>query len=144
MIDKPNEYGGLSLERRTVILKVHGAIDRADSEQDSYVITEDNYIDYLTRTDISTLLPVTLAAKFRQSHILFLGYSLSDWNLRAIFHRIWRDRRRGSKSWAIQLGPDAIEQKFWQRREVEILDMRLDDYVKRLKREAHKVSKDPS
>ena len=129
VIGRPNEYGSLSLERRTVILKVHGAVDRDDRDRDSYVITEDNYIDYLTRTDISSLLPVTLAAKLRQSHILFLGYSMRDWNLRAIFHRIWAERKRGYKSWAIQLDPDPIEQAFWQKRGVDILNIRLEDYV---------------
>jgi hypothetical protein len=55
LISRPNEYDGLSLQERTVILKIHGAIDRRRPERDSYVITEDHYIDYLTRTDVSTL-----------------------------------------------------------------------------------------
>jgi hypothetical protein len=140
VIDKPNEYGALSLERRTVILKVHGAVDRNDRDGDSYVITEDDYIDYLTRTDISSLLPVTLAAKLRQSHILFLGYSLRDWNLRAIFHRIWAERKRGYRSWAIQLEPEPIEQAFWQKRGVDILNIRLEDYVAELERAARALA----
>ncbi|HEY8200468.1 MAG TPA: SIR2 family protein, partial [Actinomycetota bacterium] len=68
LIQRPNEYTDLRLDRRTVILKIHGAVDRADRERDSYVITEDHFIDYLTRTDISNLVPVTLAAKLRRSH----------------------------------------------------------------------------
>ena len=40
-----------------MILKIHGAVDRTDSDRDSYVITEDHYIDYLTRTDISEPRP---------------------------------------------------------------------------------------
>jgi len=145
VIDRPNEYDALSLERRTVILKVHGAVDRVDSELDSYVITEDNYIDYLTRTDISSLVPATLVAKLRQSHILFLGYSMRDWNLRAIFHRIWQERKRGYKSWAIQLDPEPIEQAFWQKRGVDILNVALEDYVARLERTARAlVSAEPA
>jgi hypothetical protein len=140
VIDKPNEYGSLSLEQRTVILKVHGAVDRDDRDRDSYVITEDNYIDYLTRIDISSLLPVTLAAKLRQSHILFLGYSMQDWNLRAIFHRIWAERKRGYKSWAIQLDPEPIEQAFWQKRGVDILNIRLEDYVAQVERAAQALA----
>jgi len=134
VIARPNEYGALSLERRAVILKVHGAVDRRDRERDSYVITEDNYIDYLTRTDLSTLVPVTLAAKLRESHILFLGYSMRDWNVRAIFHRVWQQRRRGYKSWAIQRAPEAMEQAFWLNRGVDIFDLDLDEYVNRLER----------
>jgi len=140
VIDRPNEYGALSLEQRTVILKIHGAIDRGDRERDSYVITEDNYIDYLTRTDISSLVPVKLAAKLRQSHILFLGYSMRDWNLRAIFHRIWAERKRGYASWAIQLDPEPIEQAFWQKRGVEILNVPLVAYVVELERRAQELA----
>ncbi len=82
-------------------------MDRASPERDSFVITEDHYIDYLTRTDISNLLPVTLAAKLRKSHFLFLGYSLRDWNLRVILHRIWGEQKLTYKSWAIQVSRSA-------------------------------------
>jgi hypothetical protein len=102
VIELPNEYGGLTLEERTVILKLHGAIDRVDPVQDSYVITEDDYIAYLTRADVSSLLPVTLSAELSKCHFLFLGYSLRDWNLRVILHRIWGRQRRRYKSWAVQ------------------------------------------
>jgi hypothetical protein len=132
LIEKPNEYRGLSLDQRTVILKIHGAVDRVAAERDSYVITEDHYIDYLTRTDISNLVPVTLTAKLRKSHFLFLGYSLSDWNLRVILHRIWGEQKLNYKSWAIQLSPQQIDQEFWRKRDVDILNMRLEDYVNAL------------
>ena len=86
MIERPNEYADLSLAERTVILKIHGEVDRTspDWAWDSFVITEDHYIDYLTHTDISNLVPVKVAAKLRRSHFLFLGYSLRDWNLRVM------------------------------------------------------------
>jgi SIR2-like protein len=129
LIEKPNEYRGLALDQRTVILKIHGAVDRLNPEQDSYVITEDHYIDYLTRTDISNLIPATLAAKLRRSHFLFLGYSLRDWNLRVILHRIWGAQKLTYKSWAIQLDPQPLDQEFWRKRDVDILNVRLEDYV---------------
>jgi hypothetical protein len=134
LIERPNEYQGLSLDerrdlRRPVVLKLHGAVDRVSSEYDSYVITEDDYIDYLTRSDISSLIPVTLREKLRRSHFLFLGYSLRDWNLRVILHRIWGEQKLTYKSWAIQMNPDQLEQQFWLKRDVEILDMPLQSYV---------------
>ncbi|MFQ5858478.1 MAG: SIR2 family protein [Anaerolineae bacterium] len=129
LIERPNEYRELALDQRPVILKIHGAVDRAAEEQDSFVITEDHYIDYLTRTDISNLIPATLVAKLRRSHFLFLGYSLRDWNLRVILHRIWGQQKLTYKSWAIQLNPQELDQQFWMKRDVEILDARLEDYV---------------
>lgn len=131
-IDKPNEYRGLPLDERTAILKIHGATDRRNPDWDSYVITEDHYIDYLTHTDVSNLIPVTLAAKLRRSHFLFLGYGLRDWNLRVILHRIWGAQKLTYKSWAVQLTPQAIEQESWRKRDVDILDVALETYVENL------------
>ena len=43
-----------------MILKLHGAIDRAESKRDSYVITENNYIDYIVSGDVGEQIPVSL------------------------------------------------------------------------------------
>jgi class 3 adenylate cyclase len=129
VIERPNEYRGLSLDQRSVILKIHGAVDRAGALWDSFVITEDHYINYLTRTDISNLLPVTLAAKLRKSHFLFLGYSLRDWNLRVILHRIWGEQKLTYKSWAILGKLELMEKDFWRSREVDVFTVPLDEYI---------------
>ena len=128
-IETPNQYRGLLLDQRPVILKIHGAVDRVNADRDSYVITEDHYIDYLTRTDIASLIPVPLPAKLKKSHLLFLGYGLRDWNLRVILHRIWGEQKLSWKSWAIQLNPDPLDKECWKKRDVDILDVRLEEYV---------------
>lgn len=138
-IERPNEYAGLGVAERTVILKLHGAIDRADAKGDSYVITEDNYIDYLSRGDISGQIPITIRERMGDSHFLFLGYSLRDWNLRVILQRIWGQQALDLKSWAIQLAlPDSklseIDRKLWaDRGDVDLLYVPLDEYVARLR-----------
>ena len=131
LIEQPNAYRRLSLEERTVILKIHGAVDREDAERDSYVITEDNYIEYLAQTDISNLIPASLMAVMNESHFLFIGYSLGDWNLRVILHRIWGAQpfEEKFKSWAIQKKPSELEEELWRDRNVVILDADLGDYV---------------
>ena len=78
------------------------------------------------------MLPVPLAAKLQKSHFLFLGYSLRDWNLSVILHRIWGERQLTYKSWAIQLDPEPIEQEFWRKRDVDILNIPLEDYISAL------------
>jgi hypothetical protein len=134
-IYEPNAYFDLTTDERTVILKIHGAVDRADQTRDSYVITEDHYIDYLARTDVSKLFPVTLVEKLRRSHCLFLGYSLRDWNLRVILNRIWGDETLRSKSWAIQRNPDPVDEGLWRSRDVMIMDVKLEEYVDRVRAE---------
>jgi hypothetical protein len=149
-----------------VILKIHGAVDRGAGENDSFVITENNYIDYLTRTDVRRLIPRGLAAKLRSSSILFLGYSLRDWNLRAIFHRIWQEEKLGWKSWAIRRplpplpeelagDPSApelhrqreleseLEEAFWDERGVDIFDVDLAAYTAALRQAALELVDEP-
>jgi SIR2-like domain len=126
-------YGADLLEKRSAILKIHGAVNRADRDRDSYVITEDDYIEYLADAGISGLVPAKLKAKMRQSCFLFLGYSMRDWNVRAFLQRVWSERQRGVQSWAIQLDPDTLERRFWEKRSVEIHEVPLEDYIDRLR-----------
>jgi hypothetical protein len=138
LIEQPNRYRELSLDERTVIVKIHGAVDREDASRDSYVITEDHYIEYLAQTDISNIIPAALMAVMNESHFLFLGYSLRDWNLRVILHRIWGRQPFEEKftSWAIRKEPSRLEERLWRSRNVEILDLDLDEYVVALRQSA--------
>jgi hypothetical protein len=125
----PKSYRGFDLGQRTVIMKIHGAVDRQDEGGDSYVITEDHYIDYVARTNIYNLIPAAVMARMSTSHFLFLGYGLRDWNLRVILHHIWSRQARSYRSWAIQNRPDPIDEKFWERDGVEIIEMTLEQWV---------------
>jgi len=75
---------------------------------------------------------MTLTAKLRKSHFLFLGYGLRDWNMRVILHRLAGEQKLTYKSWAIQRHPTELDQKFWDRRDVDILDIDLDQYIMQL------------
>jgi hypothetical protein len=136
LIEDPADYHPLSLEKRTIILKLHGAVDPHDQANDSFVITEDDYIKYLSHGDIG--IPAMLKQRMEDSHFLFLGYSMRDWNLRVILARIWGARLLDMKSWAVQLRPSSeaqavIEEQLWRDRgEVTPLYSPLRDYVAQL------------
>jgi len=131
LIDLPNTYATeLSLERRTIILKLHGQVDRGpEREWESFVVTEDDYIDYLAQMDLTGAVPVSLAAKLRRSHFLFLGYTMADWNLRVILNRLWSDQPLSYRSWAVQPQPMPLEREFWRRRDVEVHELPLEQYA---------------
>jgi DNA-binding SARP family transcriptional activator len=131
LIDLPNTYATeLSLEKRTVILKLHGQVDRGpEREWESFVVTEDDYIDYLAQTDLAGALPVALTAKLRRSHFLFLGYTMADWNLRVIMNRLWSDQPLSYRSWAVQPEPKPLEREFWRRRDVQVHELPLEQYA---------------
>lgn len=127
VVERPNEYDRVS--NGTVLLKIHGAVHKQESAEDSYVITEDDYIDYLSRVDLASLVPAPVLAKLRYCHFLFLGYGLRDWNLRVILHRIAMDRSRSYQSWAVQRNPEPLDQQFWLMRRVELLNVHLRAYI---------------
>src|SRR5207249_587730 len=111
---------------------LHGGVDRSDPRRDSFVVTEDDHLDYMTRTDVSSLLPLELVAKLRRSHFLFLGHGLRDWSLRVILNRLWGESQSSYRSWAIQWRPDELDRRAWDLRGVEVLDVGLGAYLRGL------------
>jgi DNA-binding SARP family transcriptional activator len=136
LIEQPNTYATeLSLERNTVILKLHGQVERTPArEWESFVVTEDDYIDYLAQTEVAAAVPVSLAATLRRSHFLFLGYTMADWNLRVILHRLWGDQPLTYHSWAVQPEPKPLEREFWRRRDVDVVELGFEEYAEALGR----------
>jgi DNA-binding SARP family transcriptional activator len=135
-IDIPNQYATeLSLDRRTILLKLHGAVDpRPEREWESFVITEDDYIDYLGHSELTAVVPVSLVARLRRSHFLFLGYEMADWNLRLILNRIWGDRPVAYRSWAVQREASPLARAFWTKYDVTPLDADAHEYAELLER----------
>ena len=131
VVTNPKKYIDVDVATRSVILKIHGAA-REDPREDSWVITEDHYIDYLTRTNLSDLIPVKLLEKLLSSNFLFLGYAMKDWNLRVMLHRIWTQRDSSWESWAVQLKADELDKRLWSDKDVNIQCVALDTYVREL------------
>src|SRR5215211_1621307 len=131
LIDVPNQYATeLSLEQRTVILKLHGQVDQGlERAWESFVVTEDDYIDYLAQSEVASVVPVALAAKLRRSHFLFVGYTMADWNLRLLLHRLWGDQPLSYRSWAVEAEAKPLEREFWRRRDVDVLEIPLEHFV---------------
>jgi DNA-binding SARP family transcriptional activator len=136
VIDVPNTYATeLQLERRPVILKLHGGVDPAPERAwESFVITEDDYIDYLPGSDLAATVPVGLAARLRRSHFLFLGYGMREWNLRLVLNRLWAGTPVNYRSWAVAPAAPPVERAFWRSRDVDLLEAPLEEYVDALAR----------
>ena len=134
VITSPNAYADVPLDRRPVLLKIHGEVDLEPArDSESFVVSEDDYIAYLAETGIGGVLPVTVAARLRRSHFLFLGYGLVDWSFRVFLQRLWPDEQPGYRSWAVQPQASALERDFWRRRAVELIDSPLEQEVERLR-----------
>jgi hypothetical protein len=135
-IENPNAHPYVFFEQRPVVLKIHGTVDRADQKREGFVITEDQYIEYLAEEPLDNLLPPALVGKMRDlHHLLFLGYSLRDWNFRVFFRRLKRNSKR-YKAWAVLLPSDQTEKQaekqFWMKNGVDIIEQPLGSYVRDL------------
>jgi DNA-binding SARP family transcriptional activator len=129
-VDLPNAYAELAPERRTVILKIHGRVDRRPQRDwESFVVSEDDHIDYLAQADITSVVPVTLAAKLRRSHFLFLGYPLQDWSLRVFLHRVFGLEKVSYRSWAVGAEADAVARELWRSRGIDVFEVPLEAYA---------------
>jgi DNA-binding SARP family transcriptional activator len=134
VIDAPSEYATeLSLERRTVILRVRGRADTASAgDWESFVVTEDDHLEYLRRADVGAALPVGLAATLRRSHFLFLGYAVRDWCLRLVLGRVCPESPLAYRSWAITPAPGPAERELWAAVGVDLVRAPLEPYVEAL------------
>lgn len=129
----------IDLTTTTVIYKMHGTIERESGEWDNFVITEEDYIEFLSRMTSNEAVPAIFYQHFKDRSFLFLGYSLQDWNLRVLLTNLGKELAKtgasaGSAheelpSWAIQLGPSELETTLWQKRQVRIFDLSLDEFV---------------
>ncbi|HET7454381.1 MAG TPA: SIR2 family protein [Solirubrobacterales bacterium] len=141
LVTDPNAYTGFPIDafgrvERTVVMKVHGGVDRAQGPhpwRDNYVITEDDYIDYMSFGDIATIVPQQLLGKLRDySHFLFLGHEMRDWSLRVFLIRVFGDRGQPNSSWAVQQQPSKLDERFWQRLGVALEAVSLDEFAEEL------------
>jgi DNA-binding SARP family transcriptional activator len=140
VVAEPNTYAGLSLEQRTVLLKIHGQVDRRpERDLESFVVSEDDYIDYLAGADLASIVPVTLAAKLRRSHFLFFGYPVRGWNLRVFLRRVWGVDKVAYRSWAVEPEPDILARELWAQRGVELYAVSVDEYAQELRRRVEAV-----
>jgi hypothetical protein len=138
-IQAPNELD-IDLSQTTVIYKMHGTLSHDLEGWDNFVITEEDYVDFLSRMTKNAAIPAVLHEHFRSRNFLFLGYSLSDWNLRVILKNLSRslssqrdDGSKQNKSWAIQRAPSTLERELWQHRNVSIFDLSLEDFLAKMR-----------
>jgi hypothetical protein len=143
----PNEYVDLPIDEdgeleRTVILKLHGgAADLGKGWpplRDNFVITENDYIGYLTQSPIESLVPLQILNAIRDSHFLFVGYRVQDWSDRVFLQRIWGNHPLEARSWAVDPGLDVVER--WERLGVNVIDETLTDFMNDLERELGRLA----
>jgi hypothetical protein len=122
-----------------IVFKMHGSVDKADPTNDCYLITEEDYVDFLGR-DKGYYVPTYVEGLMRGKDFLFLGYSLADWNVRVILRKLLKQASIASSAssarpvrcWAIVSGKTHFEQQVWKTQSLNIHSEDLQVFAKKL------------
>ena len=91
----------------TILYKMHACISYA--KERGVVITEEDYINFLTNAlngGLEKQIPFHVMGQLETSTIVFIGYSLADWNFRTIFKAtVERRLNKDIRSYAVQYHP---------------------------------------
>lgn len=132
-IENPQEYKYPLLKNYPTILKLYGSLNHIDCDN-SLVITEDHYIEYLVSRNVSKLLPVKISSELNRERnkVLFLGYSVGNWNQRIILHRIWNNLQAINriKGYVINSNHEAflnkrLDLELWRSYGVQLIDTKF-------------------
>lgn len=122
-----------------VVLKLHGNFDPKADEYCKYLITEEDYVEYLGRPE-GGQVPPALNSRMLNRSFLFLGYGLQDWNIRVLLHRLAEQRNKKIRSWAIVRDASDAEREIWSRHNVNVFNLDLNEFAARLEEQVGKLA----
>jgi hypothetical protein len=113
-----------------VVFHFHGLTDNLDS----LVLTEDDYFEFLMNVSKDrTLIPPRIEKAMTGSSLLLLGYRLSDWDFRVMFHLLasYLEIATSRTHVAVQIAPLPDQAPEDQRKRVQgYLDLYFEKYKK--------------
>jgi hypothetical protein len=132
LLDLELDKGQVHL-KRSALFKIHGHIDRRRGSDDTFVITEEDYVSFLGRMGSGdSVIPADLVTVMQLRTLLFLGYSLRDWNFRVLLDRLNKSRLQPKRSYAISYDIEPAESELWGARKVAVFKADLSEFVPRL------------
>jgi hypothetical protein len=119
-------------EQQPILLKLHGDIDKPES----IVVTEEDYLIFIQKMSDLHQHPIheNIRARINTWPVLFVGYSLKDYNLRLLFRTLrWHlDVANFPLSFSVDPFPDNLIVSVWQHGEkpmVSFIQKDLWDFV---------------
>jgi hypothetical protein len=102
----PAEFPGEPSVEKPLVYYVFGKAQQTST----WVLTEDDFFDYLIRTTRYQLMPPVVSDALVTGSLLFLGFPLDDWKFRVLFRMILakggRQLLQGYNHVGVQLDPD--------------------------------------
>ena len=96
-------------EERPLLLKLHGSFDKPES----IVVTEDDYLNFIQKMSLGDRvhpIDLNIRGQFTKWPILFIGYSLKDYNFRLLMRTLrWNvDPARWRTYYSVDPSPDGV------------------------------------
>lgn len=126
--------GPIFFESNEIVFhKMHGSLD----EPNSMVITQSDYIRYLANLkDPDRGMPEYFwKTMIPQFTLLFLGYSLDDWNFRVIWEGVLSKHQKlgvRKTSYALVKKPQHFMTSYWRKHDIEVIDQDLTEFAIKL------------
>jgi hypothetical protein len=118
-----------------ILYKIHGSFRTANGEPPSeVVVTEEDYIRFLTVVHEDRGMPTYIQGLVGPSTLLFLGYSLEDWDFRTIFRALVETRKpmERNQAFAFQKDPPDFWVRYWDKKDVIIYNVDLYEFAEEL------------
>lgn len=126
--------------KHTIILKIQGGADWIEWDKGSFAVNDEDYIDYLARLNTPAhKIPAMLMEKMHDSSFLFLGFGVSEWNLRVVLRGFQSRKKFSHPSWAIMHPGEQWDEAYWNEYGVKLLEVPLTDFIAILKEELTKL-----
>jgi hypothetical protein len=133
------EYpGGFTLsdmkQSLVAIYKIHGCVSpELQFSDDGVVISDNDYVDYVSQMSTKGgMIPSYVSRLMRQKPLWFLGYSLSDWNVRSIYETVKAksDPDGIIKDYSVMYSVGDFESLFFEKNQITIFQTGLNEFVK--------------
>jgi hypothetical protein len=99
-----------------ILFKMHGCLNPDFSAPDGVVITEADYVNFISHLEES--LPAVVGALLPGKRLLFLGYSFGDWNVRSVYESIARRANERIRDYAVTKSLSRFEQLYFKERNI--------------------------
>lgn len=112
-----------------LLLKLHGCISRTNDAKCPLILTTDQYVQYKAGRK---RLFSKLEEWAYERPLVFLGHSIQDADLRALFLELSHLGENRERAFAIAPGADAVAQRFWETKKLTVLDATFQDFLETL------------
>lgn len=115
-----------------LIFKLHGCLySKLNDEDDGLVISDNDYVEYISQMNSAEgRIPPEVNTLMQDKPFLFLGYSLSDWNVRSVFQSLRKKRGEDfrGQDYSVMFHSGDYERLFFKTNDVAILETDLNSY----------------